>query len=189
MSIDKKLVFKLRKIFLDDQKERSHQWRYWKRLTALLNKKEMTKSYHDREIKKMRKELLLLDKKNTNFIRLITKKNEISIAKLLGKRGIRYFWLLTQHADHDPRFQKKVLQIFKNTEKGIIDLKYIALLTDRILVHEGKKQEYGTQFQTDKNGNPKPFPIRDPIHLDQRRKKMKMESFSQYKKKIGAFYR
>ncbi|MBU4421873.1 hypothetical protein L6259_01045 [Candidatus Parcubacteria bacterium] len=65
-------------------------------------------------------------------------------AKILGKAGLYYFWLLIQHQDEDVKLQEDCLKNcnFAPKEK--------AFLTDRILVRYDKKQIYGTQFFRDK---------------------------------------
>ena len=63
--------------------------------------------------------------------------------------------------------------------------KHVAFLTDRILVFQNKKQIYGTQFRGDQNGEQRPFPIARPKDLERLRRSMNLESFAEYKKKMG----
>lgn len=66
---------------------------------------------------------------------------------MIGKRGSKNFWLLVQHCDRDIDFQKKCLELFKQAVKNNqADPKYFAYLTDRVLLADGKKQKFGTQF-------------------------------------------
>lgn len=88
------------------------------------------------------------------------------------------FWLLIQHQDFDLDLQKACLK------KCDFNKKDKAYLTDRILVSQGKKQKYGTQFYKNKKGNLVPRPIKALDQLDKRRKNVGLESFSRYKKKI-----
>ena len=66
--------------------------------------------------------------------------------KLIGKRGMRDFWLLVQHQDFDVEFQKMCL---KHCD---FELREQAYLTDRILINTDKKQLYGTQFFKNEKG-------------------------------------
>ena len=45
----------------------------------------------------------------------------------------------------------------------------IPFLTDRILLNEGKKQLYGTQYEFDQQGNIIPRPIDSVTKVDERR--------------------
>jgi len=94
--------------------------------------------------------------------------------KLIGKRGMRDFWLLVQHQDFDLELQKACLKHcdFEPREK--------AYLTDRTLVNTGEKQLYGTQFHRDKKGVLVPRPIKDKENLDKRRKRVGLKPFQKY---------
>ncbi len=58
---------------------------------------------------------------------------------------------------------------------------YIAYLTDRILVNQGKPQIYGTQFYLNKKGRLIPRIIKNKKDLNKRRKKIGLQSFAEYK--------
>jgi Family of unknown function (DUF6624) len=65
---------------------------------------------------------------------------------MVGGDGAHAAWLLARHADQDPAFQRRCLELLTQAvasgEAAKIELAY---LTDRVLA-EGKPQEYGTQF-------------------------------------------
>ena len=90
-----------------------------------------------------------IDKNNTIEMKEIVEQFGWPTIQLVGKKASHNAWLLVQHADLDYKFQKLVLKMMKKVEKkssGSIRLANIAYLTDRILVAENKKQEFGTQF-------------------------------------------
>jgi len=58
---------------------------------------------------------------------------------------------------------------------------HYALLYDRLAVHEGAPQRYGSQM-TCVDGVYKPFPIEDPDHLDERRIKLGLTPYADYLK-------
>jgi len=92
-------------------------------------------------------------------------------------------WLLVQHADADPEFQAYCLELMKDAyESGEVRGQDLAYLTDRVLVNQGKKQLYGTQFWTPPGGKIQPRPIEDEAKLDERRSKMGLGLFAEYKK-------
>ncbi len=70
-----------------------------------------------------------------------------------GVDGSNHFWLMTQHCDHVPEFQVRVLKKMKiEVEAGNADPSRYAMLIDRVNLNTGKQQIYGTQlgYDTDK---------------------------------------
>jgi hypothetical protein len=62
-----------------------------------------------------------------------------------------------------------------------------AMLTDRVLIHAGKPQRYGTQFRDDGSGL-KPGEMEDPAHVDQRRASVGLGPLAEYACVIQAMY-
>jgi hypothetical protein len=88
---------------------------------------------------------------------------------LVGEDGAHAAWLLAQHADRDPAFQRQCLDLLTAAvQRGEATIVQQAYLTDRVLLHEGKPQEYGTQAIA-RDGRFEPRKLRDPDHVDQRR--------------------
>jgi hypothetical protein len=88
---------------------------------------------------------------------------------LVGEDGAQAAWLLAQHADRDPAFQRRCLDLLTAAVAcGEATIAQQAYLTDRVLLHEGKPQEYGTQAIA-RDGRFEPRKLRDPDHVDQRR--------------------
>jgi hypothetical protein len=89
--------------------------------------------------------------------------------KLIGKKSMKDFWLLVQHQDYDLDLQEKCLKYcdFEPKEK--------AFLTDRIFLHKGEKQLYGTQFHKPPKGKWKIWPIKNKKDFKTRRKKAGLE--------------
>jgi hypothetical protein len=75
---------------------------------------------------------------------------------------------------HAPlEIQKKYLQVLldaikKNQVSGITS----AFLIDRILISEGKKQLYGTQYKLKSDGSQQLEPVEDPQNLEKRQKEI-----------------
>ena len=55
----------------------------------------------------------------------------------------------------------------------------LAFLRDRVCTMSGKEQIYGTQFDGDDDGWPIPFPIHDPDGVDERRRKVGLNSLAE----------
>jgi hypothetical protein len=98
---------------------------------------------------------------------------------VVGKDGAHAAWLLAQHADRDPAFQRRCLDLIteavKSGEASPADLAY---LTDRVLLAEGQHQEYGTQM-TGREDGWVPRRLRDPETVDERRAAMSLGPLSE----------
>lgn len=119
-----------------------------------------------------------LDKENTAALKEIIYQYGWPTVELVGKEASHNAWLLAQHADHDHGFQKEVLKFLTNPRE-------IAYLTDRVLVAEGKEQEFGTQlFRNSDEEKLRPRPIRDIENVNKRREEYGLESLEEYLKKF-----
>jgi outer membrane protein OmpA-like peptidoglycan-associated protein len=84
--------------------------------------------------------------------------------ELVGNIARDEVFFIVQHSS-DLKLQKKCLVLFKQIEENDINhLIQIAYLEDRVLVKNGQKQLYGTQYK-----NNKLYPINDPDNLNKRR--------------------
>ena len=97
---------------------------------------------------------------------------------LVGEDGTHAAWLLAQHAD--PQRQQEFLELLRAAvEAGEASVTDQAYLEDRVRLHEGQLQRYGTQFIHDEQGL-RPQPIEDPANLDQRRAEVGLGPFAEY---------
>jgi hypothetical protein len=98
----------------------------------------------------------------------------------VGDDGSQAAFLLVQHADADPVFQRECLGLLTAAvSQGEASRQHLALLTDRVLVAEGQPQEYGTQLEA-RGGEWAPLPIRDPDGVDARRAEMSLPPLAEY---------
>lgn len=126
-----------------------------------------------------------IDRKNTARMQEIVQKYGWPGKSLVGEGGSNAAGFLVLHADLEYEFQKQCLKLMeKAAKKGEVSMKLVAYLTDRVLVAEGKKQIYGTQFET-KNGKLVPSPIEDEINIDKRRKEVGLPPLEEYKKMMN----
>ena len=97
-------------------------------------------------------------------------------------------WLLVQHADLDPAFQKQVLKILEQLYPvGETSPKDYAYLYDRVAASWGAPtlrvlQRYGTQGTCTGPSTWAPIAMEDPAHIDDRRKTVGLGSESDYMK-------
>jgi len=88
----------------------------------------------------------------------------------VGEDGSYIFWIIVQHCDHNPAFQKEVLKAMKaHVDVGNANGKDYAYLVDRVKVNNGEKQIYGTQLIYSDDFWVSPRPLEDSIDVDQRR--------------------
>ena len=127
-----------------------------------------------------------IDRKNTAQMHQIVGENGWPTISAVGSDGAKAAWLLVQHADLDVGFQRQCLQLMEaELGRGEVYPANVAYLTDRVLVNEGKKQEYGTQFYS-VNGTWEPRPIRNVRHVDKRRKRMGLSTLEEYRELMKA---
>ncbi len=147
----------------------------------LLKQGKMTKEKADK--------LSDIDRHNTNQMKQIVKTYGWPTFTLVGRQAAGDAWLLVQHADLDPKFQRLCLDLMGPLlDQGEVSKANYAYLTDRVLSAEGKKQIYGTQFVQGKDGRWNPKPVEDPENVDRRRAEMGMPSLAEYKKMLEEMY-
>lgn len=123
-----------------------------------------------------------IDRDNTAFMKSTIEKYGWPGKSMVGEEAAQASWLLVQHADLDPEFQAKCLELIKMAfEDDEVTGQQVAYLTDRVLIKQGKKQLYGTQF-AGIGGNVSPSPIEDEANLDRRRAEMGLGPFAEYEK-------
>jgi hypothetical protein len=84
-------------------------------------------------------------------------------------------WLIVQHSDRNPAFQREVLdRLERLLPTGRVSRRHYAYLWDRVAAAEGRLQRYGTQY-TCKDRVFVLSPTEDPKGLDARRKLMGLE--------------
>lgn len=98
----------------------------------------------------------------------------------VGNQAMYALFLVIQHGPADLRYKYyPVLQ--KKAEHGDFDKSWLALMEDRILTDQGKKQKFGSQVRMNKGSNRyELIPIEDPAHVDERRAAVGLGSISQY---------
>lgn len=125
-----------------------------------------------------------VDIENTEFLKKTCEKHGWPGKSLVGEEAAAAAWLLAQHADRDPDFQVKCLELLKGAfAKGDASGIQLAYLTDRVLLKQGKKQIYGTQF-FGTGRDAKPAPIEDETNVNKRRKDVGLDTLEEYTETI-----
>jgi hypothetical protein len=127
------------------------------------------------------------DKENTARLTKIIDQSGWPTVSRVGRDGAHAAWLLVQHADANPKFQRTCLDLMTKLPKEEVSQTDVAYLTDRVLLAEGKRQVYGTQF-TNAGGKWEPRPLDKPEKVDERRKAVGLPPLAEYVKQLEALY-
>ncbi|MBD8658511.1 hypothetical protein IFT68_23130 [Oxalobacteraceae sp. CFBP 13730] len=147
----------------------------------------------DVKITRSRDELAIGDLSLENTLKSVRKKNSQVLDRILDECGWpvknKYgdaantaAWLVAQHADEEPEFQSKVLNILlplvKKDEFSAIRYAY---LQDRYELKRSGKQIYGTQLMVDSDGIRLPENEVDSLDdVNRRRAQLGMETIQEY---------
>ena len=157
----------------------------WRNMADSVEKTHGTNSKELRELWRRQKET---DNKNMRRLERIIKKYGWPAESLVGGEASLAAFLILQHADY--QYQKKYFPMVKEAQKeGEIEAGNVALLEDRILVREGKKQIYGSQLiRNQKTGKYELYPIEDEEHVDLMRASVGLPPIAEYLKEFGLDY-
>ena len=129
-----------------------------------------------------------VDGPNTKRIEEIFARFGFPDTQMVGKEGLEAFMLLLQHSPSDrlrEQAEKPITRAFKRKE---LPPQEYANFIDRLRLHQGKPQIYGSGFET-KDGKLVLSRTRDPKNLDKRRKKIGLPPMSEYIKILKEFYK
>ncbi len=129
---------------------------------------------------------LALEKINleqTGILKKIITKRGFPFKNVASEKAYVSAFLVVQHSD-DLDFMENVKDIFLNSNDLQVDKSNLGYLTDRIKVLKGLPQIYGTQYKNANAGRISFFDIEDMKNVDKRRKKLGMETFAQYQKRV-----
>jgi hypothetical protein len=107
---------------------------------------------------------------------------------VVGKDGASAAFLIVQHADHDTAFQAAMLdELVLAFRHGEAEGQSVAMLTDRVAVHRGRPQVYGTQADVI-DGRVVIKPIADSAGVDARRAEVGLMPLAQYVRIMDSVY-
>jgi hypothetical protein len=114
-----------------------------------------------------------VDRDNTTRLREIIGRHGWPGRRLAGDDGAHAAWLLAQHAS--PDLQEECLPLLEDAvTRGDASPADLAYLRDRVLVHRGDPQLYGTQYRLI-DGVLELWAVRDPAGLDELRAALGLE--------------
>lgn len=106
----------------------------------------------------------------------------------VGVRGNQTVFLVIQHSDLET--QEKYLPVMqRSVDEGESNASDLALLQDRVLMRQGKKQIYGSQVVFNNTGGQEFYPIEDEENVNVRRAKVGLQPIEEYAKYFGIEYK
>jgi len=107
--------------------------------------------------------------KNAARLRQIITDHGWPAEDIVGKEGTEAAWMIAQHAVGEPDFQRLVLRLLQECAAARrAPAWHAAYLEDRIALHEGRPQRYGSQWVDDPyDGRARPWKLADPDHVNQ----------------------
>lgn len=89
---------------------------------------------------------------------------------LVGSDGADAAWLVLQHGIGSPTVMRRGLALLQTLSPDDVAPAQVAMLEDRVRIHSGLPQRFGTQFDWDVHGMMSPREIEDPDGVDARRR-------------------
>ena len=129
-----------------------------------------------------------IDEKNMARLQEIVAEYGWPGESLVGRKAAIAAFLVLQHAEYE--IQKQYLPLVREAfQSGELGGQYLAMLEDRVLVREGKKQIYGTQLSRNQETDQMElYPIEDEINVGQRREEMGLMPLADYLNLFGLEY-
>lgn len=166
---NKKLIAQLNEIYTEDQKYRQ-----------MIDSVQGKYGRESNEMKSLWKTMARVDSMNLIEVKKILDKHGWLGPEVITSKGSSTLFLVIQHSDQ--RTQEKYLPMMREAaNNGKASLSDLALLEDRVLLGQGKKQKYGSQIGYDKEKKVNyVLPLEDPINVDKRRADMNLGSIADY---------
>jgi hypothetical protein len=109
--------------------------------------------------------------RNAERLRELIVRHNWPAEDIAGEDGARAAWFVAQHAIGEPDFQRQSLVLLRACSAQCrVPAWHAAYLEDRIAMHEGRPQRFGTQWMDDpSDGRTRPWRLADPAHVNELR--------------------
>jgi hypothetical protein len=125
--------------------------------------------------------MIIVDRVNTLRFKRLIRSCGWPRKSVHGEQAVNHAWLLAQHAE--PKAQQEFLPLLENAVKaGEASPSELAFLSDRIAVHRGRPQLYGTQFNQMSPCEFEFYPLDDRSKVNERRKAAGMLPLEEYER-------
>lgn len=129
-----------------------------------------------------------IDSANTTWLKAVVARRGWPGRSEVGREASSGAFLIVQHAVHDSAFQAQALSLMeRGVATGEVSGADVAMLADRVAVHRGQPQRYGTQAKL-LDGRMVLDPIADSAHVDERRAALGMPPLRDYVRVLDSVY-
>jgi hypothetical protein len=90
---------------------------------------------------------------------------------IAAEDGAKAAWFIVQHAVGEPEFQRQALKLLQScAAAGRVPAWHAAYLEDRVALHEGRPQRFGTQWIDEpSDGRTRPWKLAEPDRVNELR--------------------
>ena len=131
--------------------------------------------------------MMAIDRANSARMRQIITVHGWPGKSAVGEDGSYAAWLLVQHAPNDLQEQALVL-LSDAVRRGDASPANLAYLTDRVRMHRGEPQLYGTQYRYFPDTGLVMHEVADPERLDERRASVGLGPHAEADARMRAFH-
>lgn len=129
-----------------------------------------------------------IDSANTTWLKAVVARRGWPGRSMVGVEASSAAFLIVQHAVQDSAFQARALSLMeRGVATGDVRGADVAMLADRVAVHRGRPQRYGTQAKL-LDGRLVLDPIADSAHVDERRAALGMPPLAEYVRVLDSMY-
>jgi len=134
---------------------------------------------------KIAEQTMLVDRENTARLKELLTTCGWPKKSRHGARAVSDAWLIAQHADQNPQFQKWALRLIEVAVRdGEAPSEPFAYLSDRVATSQGRPQLYGTQFKLIGECTLEFFPMDGERAVEARRKAFGMPTLEEYRAQV-----
>ncbi len=140
------------------------------------------------ELNKLVGQMLQIDSVNQIQIKAILQQHGWLSRSKVGEKAADAIFFVVQHSNI-PLMKQYLPSLQKLARQKEASPIHAAMMEDRLLMWEGKKQIYGTQGYSTTTRKPFIWPIQNPAKVNELRKKVGFEqTVEEYAKQMNAFY-
>jgi hypothetical protein len=128
------------------------------------------------------------DSARTKWLRHAVRERGWPRRSVVGDTAAKAAWLMLQHTEFHDWADEMLPVLERLTDSGDVKRSELALFTDRVLMHRGQPQRYGSQFNF-VDGRMVAYRIEDLAQLDTRRAAVGLPPMAEYVRVLGEAYK
>ena len=128
------------------------------------------------------------DSARTRWLRNAVRERGWPRRSVVGDSAAKAAWLMLQHTEFQDWADEMLPVLERLTDSGEVKRSELALFTDRVLMHRGQPQRYGSQFNF-VDGRMVAHRIEDLAQLDARRAEVGLPPMAEYVRVLSEAYK